>query len=144
MMVAAGCDMPASLRLSSGATGSEKLILECEALAGQIEQGANILEAGQFCKTIPRLFLYSIQLGTQRNELQDNLYSLGQITMKKPTGLALSKLVSKLETGSRILDKNDPPTAGFEWNPALLGRVSRTSVDTSIDNLKRETNKSKG
>ncbi len=79
MMVAAGCDMPASLRLSSGATGSEKLILECEALASQIEQGANILEAGQFCKTIPRLFLYSIQLGTQRNELQDNLYSLGQM-----------------------------------------------------------------
>lgn len=28
---------------------------------------------------IPRLFLYSIQLGTQRNELQDNLYSLGQM-----------------------------------------------------------------
>jgi type IV pilus assembly protein PilC len=79
MMVSAGCDMPASLRLSSGATGSEKLILESEALAGQIEQGANILEAGQFCKMIPRLFLYSIQLGTQRNELQDNLYSLGQM-----------------------------------------------------------------
>ena len=79
MMVSAGCDMPASLRLSSGATGSEKLILESEALADQVEQGANILEAGQFCKTIPRLFLYSIQLGTQRNELQDNLYSLGQM-----------------------------------------------------------------
>jgi len=79
MMVAAGCDMPASLRLSSGATGSEKLILESEALAGQIEHGANILEAGQFCRMIPRLFLYSIQLGTQRNELEDNLYSLGQM-----------------------------------------------------------------
>jgi type IV pilus assembly protein PilC len=79
IMVAAGCDMPASLRLSSGATGSDKIILESEALAGQIEQGANILEAGQFCRTIPRLFLYSIQLGTQRNELQDNLYSLGQM-----------------------------------------------------------------
>ncbi len=79
MMVSASCDMPASLRLSSGATASEKLILESEALADQIEQGANILEAGQFCKTIPRLFLYSIQLGTQRNELQDNLYSLGQM-----------------------------------------------------------------
>jgi len=79
MMVAAGCDMPASLRLSSGATGSEKVILESEALAGQIEQGANILEAGQLCRMIPRLFLYSIQLGTQRNELQDNLYSLGQM-----------------------------------------------------------------
>jgi type II secretory pathway component PulF len=79
IMVAAGSDMPVSLRLSSGATGSEKLILESEALAGQIEQGANILEAGQFCRMIPRLFLYSIQLGTQRNELQDNLYSLGQM-----------------------------------------------------------------
>jgi type II secretory pathway component PulF len=79
IMVAAGCDMPVSLRLSSGAAGSEKLILESEALSGQIEQGANILEAGQFCRMIPRLFLYSIQLGTQRNELQDNLYSLGQM-----------------------------------------------------------------
>jgi len=79
IMVAAGSDMPVSLRLSSGATGSEKLVLESEALAAQIEQGANILEAGQLCRMIPRLFLYSIQLGTQRNELQDNLYSLGQM-----------------------------------------------------------------
>ena len=79
MMVSAGCDMPACLRLAAGSTGSEKLILESEILADQIEQGANILEAGQFCRVIPRLFLYSIQLGTQRNELQDNLYSLGQM-----------------------------------------------------------------
>ncbi len=79
MMVAAGCDMPSCLRLASGATGSEKLILESEAIAAAVEQGANILEAGQSCKMIPRLFLYSIQLGTQRNELQDNLYSLGQM-----------------------------------------------------------------
>ena len=79
MMVAAGCDMPACLRLGSGTTASEKLLAESEILAGQVEQGANILEAGQFCKMIPRLFLYSIQLGTQRNELQDNLYSLGQM-----------------------------------------------------------------
>ena len=79
MMVAAGCDMPACLRLGSGSTGSEKLLLESEMLASQIEHGANILEAGQLCRMIPRLFLYSIQLGTQRNELQDNLYSLGQM-----------------------------------------------------------------
>jgi len=79
IMVASGSDMPLSLRLSAGATGSEKLILESEILAGQIEQGANILEAGQFCRMIPRLFLYSVQLGAQRNELQDNLYSLGQM-----------------------------------------------------------------
>jgi type IV pilus assembly protein PilC len=79
MMVAAGCDMPTCLRLSSTTTGSEKMILESDIVASQIEQGVNIIEAGQFCKVIPRLFLYSIQLGTQRNELQDNLYSLGQM-----------------------------------------------------------------
>jgi len=79
IMVAAGSDMPESLRLSSGATGSERLIAESETIASQIEQGAGILEAGQFCRMIPRLFFYSIQLGSQRNELQDNLYSLGQM-----------------------------------------------------------------
>ena len=79
IMVASGADMPASLRLSSGATGSETLILESEILAGHLEHGDNILEAGQFCKLIPRLFLYSVQLGAQRNELQDNLYSLGEM-----------------------------------------------------------------
>lgn len=79
MMVAAGSDLPSCLRLAAGATGSERLILESEMLARQLEQGTNILEAGQFCRMIPRLFLYSIQLGTQRDELQDNLYSLGQM-----------------------------------------------------------------
>jgi type IV pilus assembly protein PilC len=79
MLVSAGCDMPACLRLASAATGSEKLIVDSELLAGQLEQGTHILEAGQLCKMMPRLFLYSIQLGTQRNELQDNLYSLGQM-----------------------------------------------------------------
>ena len=79
MMVAAGCDMPTCFRLSSAAAGSERLLLESEAVAGQIEQGTNIVEAGPSCKVIPRLFLYSMQLGTQRNELQDNLYSLGQM-----------------------------------------------------------------
>lgn len=79
MLVAAGCDMPTCLRLGGTAAGSEKLVLEGETLAAQIEQGRNILEAGQFCSVIPRLFLYSIQLGIQRNELQDNLYSLGQM-----------------------------------------------------------------
>ncbi len=79
MMVSSGCDMPTTLRLSSTTSGSEAVVLESNVLAGQIEEGVNILEAGQFCKVIPRLFLYSIQLGTQRNELQDNLYSLGQM-----------------------------------------------------------------
>ena len=79
MMVAAGTSLPVCLRLASGTAGSEKLIAETETLTVQLEQGANILEAGRFCKMIPGLFLYSIQLGTQRNELQDNLYSLAQM-----------------------------------------------------------------
>lgn len=86
MMVAAGCDMSTCLRLGSTASGSEKLVAEGDALASQIEQGANILEAGQFCKVIPRLLLYSIQLGTQRNELQDNLYSSGQMYAEQVQG----------------------------------------------------------
>lgn len=77
ILVAAGCDIPETLRLSAGASGSEKMKLECETLAGQIEQGEAIMEAGTGCGMIPRLFLYSVQLGSQRNELQDNLYILG-------------------------------------------------------------------
>jgi type II secretory pathway component PulF len=79
MLTGAGCDMPACLRLASGATGSETLISESEVLADEVEKGANIIEAGQMGGVIPRLFLYSIQLGTQRNELQDNLYSLAEM-----------------------------------------------------------------
>jgi type II secretory pathway component PulF len=79
MMVAAGCDMPTCLRLSADATGSDKMVRESDIIAGQIEQGANILEAGNLCRVMPRFFLYSIQLGTQRNELQDSLRSLGDM-----------------------------------------------------------------
>lgn len=79
ILVAAGAEMPTVLRLGSQASGSEKLLLEGELLAAGVENGANIMEAGQVCVSIPRLFLYSMQLGSQRNELQDNLYSLGQM-----------------------------------------------------------------
>jgi type II secretory pathway component PulF len=79
MMVAAGCDMPTCLRLGPDATGSETLRKEGDIIAGQIEKGAGILDAGQFCRVMPRFFLYSIQLGSQRNELQDNLQSLGDM-----------------------------------------------------------------
>jgi type II secretory pathway component PulF len=79
MMVAAGCDMPTCLRLGPDATGSETLRKEGDIIAGQIEKGAGILDAGQFCRVMPRFFLYSIQLGSQRNELEDNLRSLGDM-----------------------------------------------------------------
>ena len=79
VLVGAGCDIPEALRLGAVSSGSEKLLLDSEVVAGQVEQGANILEAGRGVRMLPRLFLYSIQLGAQRNELQDNLYSLGEM-----------------------------------------------------------------
>ncbi|KPK76101.1 MAG: hypothetical protein AMJ79_08260 [Phycisphaerae bacterium SM23_30] len=79
LLIGAACDMPTALRLAANAAGSEKLKREAEMIAAQLEKGANILEAGQFCRIIPRLFLYSIQLGAQRNELQDNLYGLTEM-----------------------------------------------------------------
>ncbi len=79
ILVAAGAEMPTVLRLGSQASGSQRLLREGELLAAGVENGANIMEAGQVCVSIPRLFLYSMQLGTQRNELQDNLFSLGQM-----------------------------------------------------------------
>jgi type IV pilus assembly protein PilC len=79
LLVSSGCDMGECLRLSSGASGSEMLKLESAILAGQVEHGASLMEAGLIGKTLPKLFLYSMQLGAQRNELQDNLHSLGEM-----------------------------------------------------------------
>jgi type II secretory pathway component PulF len=77
VLIGAGCDIPEALRLGAVSSGSEKLLLDSELAAGQIERGSSVLEAGQGGRLLPRLFLYSVQLGAQRNELQDNLYSLG-------------------------------------------------------------------
>ena len=79
LLVGAGCDMGECLRLAAGASGSSKMRFECAVLAGQIDQGSALLEAGMIGKMIPRLFLYSVQLGAQRNELQDNLHSLSEM-----------------------------------------------------------------
>jgi type II secretory pathway component PulF len=79
VLIGAGCDIPEALRLGAVSSGSEKLLLDSECIAGQIEQGSSILQAGQGATMMPRLFLYSVQLGAQRNELQDNLYSLGSM-----------------------------------------------------------------
>ena len=79
VLVNAGCDMPKCLRLGAVATGSETLKLECELLADHVERGGNLVEGGQLCSMLPGLFLYSIQLGSQRNELQNNLYSLADM-----------------------------------------------------------------
>jgi type II secretory pathway component PulF len=54
-------------------------VYDSEKLADRIEHGTKILEASSDSGMLPRLFLYSIQLGSQRNELQDNLHSLGDM-----------------------------------------------------------------
>lgn len=79
VLIGAGCDVPEAMRLGAVSSGSGRLVQTSEAVARQIEQGSGILEAGHGVRMLPRLFLYSIQLGAQRNELQDNLYSLAQM-----------------------------------------------------------------
>jgi len=79
VLIGAGCDVPEALRLGAVSSGSSRLVQDSETVSQQIEQGSGILEAGHRATLLPRLFLYSIQLGAQRNELQDNLRSLGQM-----------------------------------------------------------------
>ena len=89
MLVNSGSTMPSCFRLSSGVSGSEKLKYESELIASQIEQGSPVMESGHLCRIIPKLFLYSIQLGSQRNELQSNLESLGQMYSEQTRCLQL-------------------------------------------------------
>jgi general secretion pathway protein F len=79
VLIGAGCDVPEALRLGAVSSGSDGLIQDSEAVSHQIEQGMSVLEAGHGASLLPRLFLYSIQLGAQRNELPDSLRSLGQM-----------------------------------------------------------------
>lgn len=87
VMINAGCTMDTAVELSGQSSGSERLKSDCTALAGQLRQGFNVLEAGMNCAAIPRLFLYSVQLGSQRNELKENLNSLGQMYAAKTYSL---------------------------------------------------------
>ena len=79
LLIGAGCDMPTTLRLAAGATGCPQMTDECEGVAKAVERGEGIFEAGQACRMIPPLVFYSMQLGAQRGELQDNLYSLSDM-----------------------------------------------------------------
>jgi type II secretory pathway component PulF len=76
VLVGAGCDLATAARMAFSATGSQTFLDEGESLAKQLESGQDILRAGAVCKHVPGLFFYSMQTGSQRNELQDNLYSL--------------------------------------------------------------------
>lgn len=87
VLINAGCTMDAAVELTGQSSSSELLKRDCSILAGQLREGFNILEAGMNCTVIPRLFLYSIQLGSQRNELKDNLNGLGQMYATKTLSL---------------------------------------------------------
>lgn len=87
ILINAGCTLDDAVELSGQSSSSELLKQDCMVLAGQLRQGTNFLESGMSCKTIPRLFLYSVQLGAQRNELKDNLDSLGRMYAVKTFSL---------------------------------------------------------
>ena len=83
ILVNAGCTLDDAVELSGQSSSSELLKQDCGILAAQLKQGSNFLEAGMGCKTIPRLLLYSVQLGAQRNELKENLNSLAHMYATK-------------------------------------------------------------
>ena len=87
VLVNAGCTLDDAVELSGQSSSSELLKQDCGILAAQLQQGSNFLEAGMNCKTIPRLFLYSVQLGAQRNELKENLNSLARMYTAKTFSL---------------------------------------------------------
>jgi type IV pilus assembly protein PilC len=79
LLVGAGCDLPTTVRLAAGTTGSHAIVDECESVAAAVERGEGLFQAGQQCRIVPPLVFYSMQLGSQRGELQDNLYSLAEM-----------------------------------------------------------------
>jgi len=83
VLVSSGSPMPLTVRLAGQSSGSLLLDRDCEMLAGQLEQGSGILEGGMSCRILPRLFLYSVQLGAQRNSLPENLNGLGQMYVQR-------------------------------------------------------------
>jgi type II secretory pathway component PulF len=102
LLIGAGCDMPTTLRLAAGATGSETMRQQCDAVAGHIEKGETIVNAGALCPAIPPFFVYTVQLGAQRNELEDNLYSLAEMYAQQ-TQTNQARLRSLLMPGLLIL-----------------------------------------
>jgi type IV pilus assembly protein PilC len=83
LLIDSGCPMPLTVRLAGQSSGSMLIDRDCETLAGQLEQGAGVLEGGMHCRVLSRLFLYSVQLGAQRNSLVENLNGLGQMYVQK-------------------------------------------------------------
>lgn len=102
LLAASGCTMPQCLRLGGQSSGSETIQQEMETLAEQVEQGGSVLEAGVLCRRTPMLFLYSLQIGIQRNKLPDHLHSLGQMYAQRTRSMQ-SHMQAALLPGMIIL-----------------------------------------
>jgi len=83
LLVGAGCDMPSCLRMAGAASGSELLRADAEMLAKGVEEGKRLLDCGLGCKVIPGLFLYSAEVGSQRNDLSESLYALSEMYFRQ-------------------------------------------------------------
>ena len=79
LLVASGCDLPTCLRLAGGASGSELVRGDFDMLAGHVEAGESLAGAGGSCRVLPTLFLYSMELGSQRNDLAEGLRGLSEM-----------------------------------------------------------------
>ena len=101
LLVAADTPLPEALRLAAGATGCETLRGEAGRLANGIEGGQGLMEQAVGCRFLPRLFLYSMQLGSQRNELQDHLHNLSQMYADRAR-IVQTRLQAMLQPGLLI------------------------------------------
>jgi type II secretory pathway component PulF len=82
VLVGAGTGLPESLRLGAMATGSAMLQRDCERIATELEKGKSLEEAatpGERDSFLPHYLLYSLQLGLQRNDVQDALYHMAHM-----------------------------------------------------------------
>jgi len=78
LLVGAGCDIPEALRLGAVASGSSTLGLESDLIAQQVEReriSSKPARAPPWCRGSSS----TPSARAQRNELQDNLYSLGEM-----------------------------------------------------------------
>jgi type II secretory pathway component PulF len=79
ILVGAGTDLPSAVRLAGEACGSPNLQVDCEVLAQAVEAGL-IPDADTMSpRYLPAMMLYSMRVGSQRNELEANLYSLSEM-----------------------------------------------------------------
>ncbi len=79
ILVASGCQFPTAIRLAGGASGSPNLRAECDVMAQAVEAGQSLDPNILSLEHVPAVMIYSMRLGSQRNDLESNLYSLSDM-----------------------------------------------------------------